>query len=82
MQVRAGWVVLGPPAGGGGAGTAAPHPGAATRARERQARADRAAAEIAADAVPVLYRWRDANGVLHVTDTPPEGRKYERVPRE
>lgn len=25
----------------------------------------------------VLYRWRDAAGVVQVTDTPPSGRKYE-----
>lgn len=28
---------------------------------------------------PVLYRWRDENGVLHLTDTPPKNRKYEKV---
>lgn len=28
---------------------------------------------------PSLYRWRDDQGVLHVTDTPPTGRKYEKV---
>jgi hypothetical protein len=32
--------------------------------------------------VPVLYRWRDANGVLQITEEPPKGRKYERVPRD
>ena len=31
---------------------------------------------------PVLYRWRDANGVLQITEKPPRGRKYERVERE
>ena len=30
-------------------------------------------------AVPKLYRWRDAHGVLQLTDQPPKGRKYERV---
>ena len=29
-----------------------------------------------------LYRWRDANGTLQVTDTPPSGRKYERIGRD
>jgi hypothetical protein len=24
----------------------------------------------------VLYRWRDADGVMQVTDTPPAGREY------
>jgi len=28
-----------------------------------------------------LYRWRDAAGVLQVTDTPPRGRRYERIDR-
>lgn len=28
---------------------------------------------------PGLYRWRDEKGVLHITDTPPKGRKYEKV---
>ena len=41
----------------------------------RQRRADQAAA----DARPALYRWHDANGVLQVTEQPPEHRKYERI---
>ncbi len=44
--------------------------------RERQAAA---AAEAAR---PVLYRWRDANGVLQITEQPPKGRKYKRIERE
>lgn len=44
--------------------------------RERQAAA---AAEAAR---PVLYRWRDANGVLQITEQPPKGRKYQRIERE
>jgi len=28
---------------------------------------------------PVLYKWRDAKGGLHVTDTPPTDRPYETV---
>lgn len=47
--------------------------------RVKRERAERAAAEIAEDARPVLYRWRDANGVLQLTDQPPEDRKYERI---
>lgn len=35
-----------------------------------------------ADALPGLYRWRDDNGVLQITDKPPRGRPYERVSRE
>ena len=30
----------------------------------------------------MLYRWRDEAGVLHVTDQPPAGRKYEKVDRD
>ena len=30
-------------------------------------------------AAPALYRWRDAAGVLQITDRPPEGRPYEIV---
>ena len=26
---------------------------------------------------PMLYKWRDAKGGLHVTDTPPTDRPYE-----
>ena len=28
---------------------------------------------------PLLYKWRDANGRLHVTDAPPADRPYETV---
>jgi hypothetical protein len=28
---------------------------------------------------PTLYKWRDAKGALHVTDTPPNDRPYETV---
>ena len=45
----------------------------------KQRRAEHAAAAMAADARPVLYRWHDANGVLQITGQPPKGRKYERV---
>jgi len=82
MQVRAGLVLLGLAAVAGLAWFAARDPGEAEREKARQARADQAAAELAADAVPVLYRWRDANGVLQITDEPPKGRKYERVERD
>ncbi|GAB2493481.1 hypothetical protein GCM10027084_02980 [Pseudoxanthomonas sangjuensis] len=48
---------------------------------EKQRRAERAAAAQARDAVPALYRWRDENGVLQITDQPPKGRRYERIDR-
>jgi len=82
MQVRATWLVLGLAAVAGLAWYAARDPADPAADRARQERADHAAAEIAADAVPVLYRWRDANGVLQITEEPPKGRKYERVPRD
>jgi hypothetical protein len=48
--------------------------------RERKATA---AAEAAS---PKLYRWRDAEGVLQITERPPAGRnagrKYQRIERE
>lgn len=50
------------------------HPGYETGAQKMaRVEAARAAAE------PRLYRWRDGNGVLQVTDQPPAGRKYEAV---
>jgi hypothetical protein len=52
----------------------------------RQARAEQAAADGFADARPLLYRWTDAAGVVHVTQQPPpRGRHYETIdlqPRE
>ena len=30
-------------------------------------------------AAPLLYKWRDAKGGLHVTDVPPTDRPYETV---
>lgn len=52
------------------------------QARDRQRRADNAAAALARDAEPVLYRWRDDTGVLQVTEQPPKGRPYQRIPRD
>ena len=44
---------------------------------------DRTTSTSAADTpgqAPVLYRWRDAQGVLHITQHPPSGgQAYERV---
>ena len=54
------------------------HPGYET-GEQKLARAQ--AAQAAAE--PKLYRWRDRNGVLQITDQPPTGRKYEVIePRE
>jgi hypothetical protein len=49
-------------------------------AREKQARAEQAAAAHYKAARPVQYRWRHNNGANHDTDTAPRGRKYERIP--
>ena len=76
--MRAGWAIVGGLALGIGAAgwlSRAP-PQAPPRAR---ARAEPAAAAPARDAVPALYRWRDASGVLQVTDKPPKGVHYERI---
>ena len=55
-------------------------------AQARRQRAEQAAAANAEDARPVLYRWRDADGVLQVTAQPPggrdAGRKYERIDQQ
>ena len=50
------------------------HPGYETSEQRQQ----RAAAQAEA-AEPKVYRWRDAQGVLHISDTPPKGRKFEKV---
>jgi len=49
------------------------------QAHAKQQRAERAAVELAEDARPLLYRWRDAQGVLQLTEEPPKNRKYERI---
>jgi hypothetical protein len=53
------------------------HPGYETRA-QREARYDAEQHAVEA-ATPKLYRWRDANGTLQLTDKPPKGRKYQVV---
>src|SRR3546814_20891584 len=50
------------------------------QAREKRARAEQAAAADYEDSRPVLYRWRDDSGALHVTATAPKGRRYEPTP--
>ena len=49
------------------------------RERERAVAAEAAARR--AEQVNSLYRWRDANGVLQVTEQPPKGHRYERISR-
>ena len=53
------------------------HPGYET-GEQRLARVE-AQAQAEEAAKPKLYRWRDRNGVLQLTDHPPKGRKYETV---
>jgi len=50
------------------------------RERERARAAEVAMAQ--AEQASSLYRWRDATGVLHITEDPPKGRKYERIGRD
>ena len=79
MQVNAGWLLLGLAVVGGLAWWAAREQRSPAEVEARKQRAERAAAEIAEDARPALYRWRDAQGVLHVTDAPPKQGRFERV---
>lgn len=78
MQIRAAWAIVGGLLLGGALAwwLARESPDQAAAKRER---AEHAAAAMAEDARPVLYRWRDANGVLQITAQPPTGRKYEKV---
>lgn len=47
------------------------------RKQVREAQAE--AAAIQAERANTLYRWRDENGTLHVSQDAPKGRKYERI---
>ena len=80
--MRLGWAIL------GGVAIGAALWWWTTRDEREHARIEheRKAAAAAEAARPVLYRWRDADGVLQITEQPPRGknagRKYERVERE
>ena len=52
------------------------------QAHAKQARAGQAAAADFEESRPALYRWRGDDGTLHVADTAPRGRRYERIPIE
>lgn len=54
----------------------------AAKSEAKQRRAERAAAELARDARPSLYRWRDPAGTLQITDKPPKDRPFERIDRD
>lgn len=77
--MRLGWAIAGGLALGVGVAWWLARDPAADQARAR--RAERAAAAQAVDARRDLYRWHDAAGVLHVSDTPPRGLHAERVAR-
>ncbi len=81
MQIRAAWAIVGGLLLGGALAwwLTRESPDQAAAKRER---AEHAAAAMAEDARPVLYRWRDANGVLQITAQPPKGRKFEKVDRQ
>ena len=49
--------------------------------RERERAAAAQAAMVQAERANSLYRWRDADGHLQITQEPPAGRKYERISR-
>jgi hypothetical protein len=49
------------------------------QAAAKRQRVERAAAERAEAARPVLYRWRDASGILHVGTEPPRGKDARNV---
>ena len=51
-------------------------------AQRKQLRAAAARAAQAEDARPSRYRWRDAQGRLHVAEQPPKTGRYERIDRE
>ncbi|QIL21493.1 DUF4124 domain-containing protein [Thermomonas sp. HDW16] len=49
------------------------------RERERVIAAEAAMKQ--AERANSLYRWRDADGNLQITEAPPQGRKFERISR-
>ena len=50
--------------------------------RERERAVAAQAASEAAERADSLYRWRDDAGNLQITESPPKGRRYERIARE
>lgn len=49
--------------------------------REAEARQRAEAARVENERANSLYKWRDAEGVLQITEEPPQGRPYERISR-
>jgi hypothetical protein len=54
------------------------HPGYETP-EQKHARVEKIEHDRTYGGGPTLYKWRDARGVLQVTNEPPKGRKYEEV---
>lgn len=78
--MRLAWAILGGlTLGGGAAWWLARQDAPAPAPDARAAREGRIQVE---DRQPGLYRWRDEDGILHITETPPRGRPYERLSRE
>lgn len=78
MRIGAGWLLLGLVVVGALAWWLAREQPTREQTHARRARAEAAAR----DAQPALYRWRHADGVLHVSETPPAHGPYERVARD
>jgi len=82
MEIRFGWAVVAGLVVGGAVGWwELGHPGWETM-DQKVAKAEQAEAAAGKDRHPAgasLYRWHDSAGVLQLTDTPPKGRKYEKV---
>jgi hypothetical protein len=80
--MRAAWAILAGLAVGVGVAWWLGRDQTPQRSLEARQRAEQAAAAQAEDAARPLYRWRDDAGHLQITDTPPEGRPFERIARE
>lgn len=79
--MRLGWAIVGGLLLGGAAWWLAREPEPAAAAGHQATAATGDARHPAHPAAPGLYRWRDEQGRLHVTDTPPTDRPYEEIPR-
>jgi hypothetical protein len=80
--VRAAWAIVAGLALGGGVAWWMSRD-TPEQAEAKRHRIERAAARRAEAARPVLYRWRDDAGTLHVSSTPPRGvRDVEKIDTE
>src|SRR6185503_9919823 len=77
-----GWAIVAGLAVGGGVGWwQLGHPGWETMDQKvaNAEKAEAATKKTGSNGDSGLYRWRDADGILQITDKPPKGRKYEKV---